>query len=409
MRFLFAVSIPFPEGRANTRRIHTIARELVKQGHHVTLLIPFARQTVPVYQVDGISVKWCYVPITDSQFTTSRGRIRMAVQLISRLKTLWWILLLSLRNQYDWLYLYQPGLDGLLAAAIARMTGHRVCSEYVDKISPTDYQSWSLMPIYYGLLVGDLLVPRLSSQLLVISSTLKQQYIKRAPQVPILIVPTVVDVATFSQGDPRRYRCQLGIDDRPLIVFTGSFTRPQGVGNLIRAMARVRMAHPRAYCVIAGGSMAYDCDDVDALIAEHNLQGCVQNLKQLPLSDVLDLLAAADCFVVPKLDDPVNHAGFSTKLAEYLAAGKPVVASAVGEIVHYFRDGETAVLCRPGDAADLAEMIIKVLDQPEWARRIGQAGKRLAEDIFDITPIIRRMTLTLQLQLQEHASTARRE
>jgi glycosyltransferase involved in cell wall biosynthesis len=160
---------------------------------------------------------------------------------------------------------------------------------------------------------------------------------------------------------------------------------------LVEAMAQVVRTHPSARLLIAGGSKAASRDDVDALIEKFGLRKHARNLGQIGRLDVIDLLAAADVCAVPKLDDPVNHAGLSTKLAEYLAAGKPVVVSRVGDVAHYLSHMENAVLCHPGDADDLAAAIRLLLSDPDLAHRIGAAGRSLAEREFDVGVNVRRL------------------
>ena len=109
LRVLFAVNMPFPEGRANTRRLRTIAQTLACLGHEVTVLLPFARTPQPkVSLVDGYRVERSLVPSTSSTFLHENGRVRLAVQVNAH----------SVAGDhgglraglYDWLYLYQPGM-----------------------------------------------------------------------------------------------------------------------------------------------------------------------------------------------------------------------------------------------------------------------------------------------------------
>lgn len=396
MRILFAVSVPFPEGRANTRRIHTIAREIVNQGQQVSLLIPFARQPGSGFErINGIHVNWCYVPKSVERLKSKSGRVRFGVQILSRIRFLFRFWRLSLRDEYDWLYLYQPGLEGLLAACIARLTGHRVCSEYVDELSSDGYPGFLWKIIYLTLMIADMCVPRLSSVIFVISSTLERRYRQMASQAQIVLLPTLVDIRSFQAGDPNRYRNELGMLDSKLVVYTGSFTKPQGVRNLIEAMSLVVQEHKDARLVIAGGSLAYESDDVPALIKQFSLSEKARYLGLLTLREVIDLLASAYIFVVPKLDHVVNHAGFSTKLAEYLAAGKPVVASSVGDIPHYLHHGVDALLCEPGNVRELAASISLLLSDNELANRIGKQGQTLAQEVFDVKCNVARMIAVL--------------
>lgn len=392
MKVLFAASIPFPEGRANTRRIHTIAKEMVSQGQEVSLLIPFARHPGPsTSEIDGIQVDWCYVPRSVESLITKAGYVRFSVQIISRILFMFTFICRSLTNKYDWLYLYQPGLEGLMAAAIARVTGHRVCSEYVDKLSTDDYPGFFRKCIYITLQIADLVVPRMSSVIFVISSELERRYRKLSPHAKISILPTIVDSDLFKTGNPERYRQEFGLINSKVIVYTGSFTRPQGVKSIVEALLLVVKEHPSARLLIAGGSMSPDSDNISDLITEYNLSKYIVYLGVLNLHDVIDLLAAADLFVLPKLNHVLNHAGLSTKLAEYLAVGRPVVASSVGDVPLYLQNEVHALLCEPGNVQELASNICKLLSNDALAKQIGKQGQLLASEVFGVKPNVSRV------------------
>ena len=69
-------------------------------------------------------------------------------------------------------------------------------------------------------------------------------------------------------------------------------------------------------------------------------------------------------------------------MGEYLASGRPVVTNAVGEIDRFLADGKTALIAPPGDQDAFARKIEQALTDPAAARRIGLAGKRVAEQHF---------------------------
>ncbi len=396
LRFLFATNIPFPEGRANTRRIRTVARELARQGHQVTILLPFARKHQAKSQIiEGIQVEWCIAPQTDNVFLKTNQRVKLSVQFLSRcrwLKRLWQK---SKKKEYDWLYLYQPGFDGLLAAVIARYFGRKVCSEYVDLLSAEGYQGLLLGLIYKLQLIADHKVPALSHQMLTISSLLAQVYHQRNPHSSMLNFPILVDTVRFGAGDQYRSRQKLDIKKRFVITFTGSFSRPQGLRVLIEAMAKVVIRYPDVMLLIAGGSLAGDADDADQLINQYGLKANTLNLGMLDEIDIINLQAASDILVMPKIDDPLNHAGLSTKLSEYLASGKAVIASDVGDVSKYLIHEKHALLVPPGDSNALEEAILRLLVNPKLRKLLGTNGRQAAINYFDIRVNVRHLVEAL--------------
>ena len=96
-------------------------------------------------------------------------------------------------------------------------------------------------------------------------------------------------------------------------------------------------------------------------------------------------MADLDVFVLPSLWE-----GFGLVLVEAMAAGRPVVASAVGPIPEIVVDGVTGLLVPPGDPAALAEAIIRVLQDPELASAMGRAGRARVERELRVDTMVAR-------------------
>jgi len=399
MKIIFATSVPFPEGLSSTRRIRIILAGLAAQGHEVTLLLPYAREVrEPEVVFEGYRVVWCEVPASESDGLSINQRGSFLVQIRSRLKWLYRVLDFSLtRGAYDWLYIYQPGPDALVAAVIARLTGHCVVSEFVDILTSNWFLTWKMQLYYRMWSIACYLTPKLSQLILVISTMLETRYRALAPNASFLLLPTLVNVQAFQKGDSSRYRLKFDFNDNKIIAYTGSFSKMQGVSNLVYAMKVVSEHHPEARLLLAGDWVGSDIsDDIPSLIKELQINNSVIYVGCLSQEEVIDLLASADILVLPKLDDPVNHAGLSAKLGEYLATGKPVVASRVGDVSRYLQHDKSAMLCTPGNIEDLAYGISRLLDDEDLAGRIGRAGQRVAIEYFDVEPNIHRLEEAMQ-------------
>lgn len=391
MRIVIVGFADFPDGRAQARRIHMIAKEMVAQGHQVSVLIPFAMRPGPAYgEVDGFDVNWCYVPSSSDEID-SRGRMRMKGQILSRTRLLVKLLRMSLRRDYDWLYLYTPGIEGMLAALMARITGRKVASEYCDERWREPNPGVALRILYFTFTVADTWTPRLSDIIFVISALLEEKFRRIAPGVKVMRIPVLVDTQLFRTGDRAGFRKRLGLSDCKVVAYAGTFWVVEGVAKLIEAMSLVGQEHSDARLVIAGGRSTSASDDVPALVGRFGLSDKAILLGHIKLSEVVDLLAAADVLVVSKIDHLANRAGLATKLAEYLAAGRPVVASNIGDVSLYLRHNEHALLCEPGNARELAESISTLLSDPSLADRLAEQGRRVAVEAFDTRSNVERM------------------
>ena len=389
MRIVIIGFADFPEGRGAARHLHMMAKGMVAKGHQVSVIIPFAVRPGPTRQnLDGFDVTWCYVP---RSARGSRERVVVKGYILSCIKLVGKLLVMSLQRQYDWVLLNHMGLEGVLIAIIARMTGRKVASEYVDihcsRASPTLAQR----VFDFSVSIANIWLPRLSSVVFVISTMLEERLQRVAPRVMVVRVPPMIDVKLFAAGDGKGFRERRGLSEHKLVVYTGSFWVVEGVAKLIEAMSVVAQEHGDAKLVIAGRASSFETDDVEALIEQYGLADRTVLLGEIPLRDIIDLLAAANILVVSKIDHVVNRAAVPIKLAEYLAAGRPVVSSSISDIPLYLRHRETALLCEPGNVRELAEGIGTLLSDKDLADKIAEQGQKLASEVFDIMPNTERM------------------
>src|SRR5205807_5254955 len=96
----------------------------------------------------------------------------------------------------------------------------------------------------------------------------------------------------------------------------------------------------------------------------------------VPYTDMPAYLAACDVLVSPhgRQADGGEFFGSPTKLFEYMAAGRPIVASAVGQIAEVLRDEQSALLVPPDDPQALCKAIVRLVDDAFFRARLAQAA-----------------------------------
>ena len=181
-------------------------------------------------------------------------------------------------------------------------------------------------------------------------------------------VPMGVDLGLFRPRSRLEARAALGIGRGERVPLSVGRIEPfKGTDVLVRAVALLR---ERARVLIVGGRE--DEPGVAWLRNEARMNG-VSNLfdwrAAVPQSDLPAYYAAADVCVVPSL-----HELFGLVALEAMACGIPVVASDAGGLRELVRHGETGLLCKPGDAAALAEALDALLSNASLAQRMGAAG-----------------------------------
>jgi glycosyltransferase involved in cell wall biosynthesis len=103
--------------------------------------------------------------------------------------------------------------------------------------------------------------------------------------------------------------------------------------------------------------------------------------------DVRELLACADVIVLPSLAE-----GLPLAVLEAMAAHRPVVATAVGDVTDAIRTGETGILVQPGDSGALVSAIRELLADSELAARLGDAAAAYGRRHFTAADMVARVT-----------------
>jgi glycosyltransferase involved in cell wall biosynthesis len=153
--------------------------------------------------------------------------------------------------------------------------------------------------------------------------------------------------------------------DQLLIACVGRFVNFKGFKYVVRAAARLKTLIPGMAIVIAGDGPLRS--ELEREIRDREVESIVRLLGWR--TDIGDLMAAADIFVMPSLGE-----GFGLVLLEAMAQRTPVVATRSMSVPEIVIDGVTGCLVEPADDADLARGIEQLARNPELRRRMGEAG-----------------------------------
>jgi glycosyltransferase involved in cell wall biosynthesis len=207
------------------------------------------------------------------------------------------------------------------------------------------------------------------------------------PPRKVVDVPNGIDTDAFARADPalvaERRAELLGGAAGPLVMAVGNLLPSKGHVHLIEAARLLATCFPGLRVAIVGRPEEAE-PMVRAAIAENGLEGRVTLLGQR--RDVAALLAAADLFTLPSLWE-----GLPLALLEAMAAGRPVVATAVGGVPYVLKDGETGRLVAPGDVPGLAAAMGDLLDDPAEARRLALAGQAHVRAVYGAPAWVRRL------------------
>jgi glycosyltransferase involved in cell wall biosynthesis len=261
---------------------------------------------------------------------------------------------------------YRPNLQGRLAALPLREDGMRVVAHYHSAHDDKRDEE--------GTLTLERALTAVTDRVIACSGAAGDHVAELlgVPPERLTVVPNAVDTERFARGDRAAARAALGIPDgRRAVALVGRIDDQKGQDDYVRAAPLVRAAHPDALLLLVGSTAK---DDVAAPIRDLIGAEGVEDVVRFTgyVDDMPGLYAAIDVLAAPSRSE-----GFGLMLVEAMAAGVPIVASAVGAIPEVVGDGP-ALLVPPRDPAALAAAINRVLDDADAARAMAAAGRERA-------------------------------
>lgn len=203
------------------------------------------------------------------------------------------------------------------------------------------------------------------------------------PEQRVLLTPTGVDLDAFAEpADATTLRRRLGLDGRFVVGWVGSFRAFHAIEQAVEAAATV----PGAALLLVGDGP--ERSRIERLANDLGVPATFTGT--VPHHDLPAHLAAMDVGVVLAPHAAPFHYS-PLKLAEYMAAGLPVVAPAVGQLTERLTDGVDALLVPPHDPQALGEALRRLRDDPEERARLGKAARAAAEDRWSWDHQVRRV------------------
>jgi glycosyltransferase involved in cell wall biosynthesis len=158
----------------------------------------------------------------------------------------------------------------------------------------------------------------------------------------------------------------------PVVGFVGTLKPWHGLEVLVEAAALLKAQGLQFSMLLVGDGPERAA--LETALAERGLAAQVELTGAVDPAEIPGLLARMDVAVAPYPD--LEDFYFSPlKVMEYMAAGRAVVASRIGDIDGLVRHGETGLLCPPGDAAALAEALARLIRNPAQRTRLGRAAR----------------------------------
>jgi glycosyltransferase involved in cell wall biosynthesis len=218
-----------------------------------------------------------------------------------------------------------------------------------------------------------------AERIFVVSEVERQNLLRAGvPDEKIIVNPNGVDTETFCPGGGAAARRDLAIaGDETLCGFVGTFGPWHGGLTLAKAIASLPADSGVRFLLIGAGRFR---DEVEQIIHTAGKDKQVIFAGHVDHEKVPALLDACDILLSPHvpLADGSDFFGSPTKLFEYMAMGKAIVASRLGQIGNVLTHEETALLVEPANVNELSAAIVRLANSPELRARLGAAARRVA-------------------------------
>ena len=192
-------------------------------------------------------------------------------------------------------------------------------------------------------------------------------------------VPT--DLYAFPKTPRAEWRAKEGFSKSEILFgCVARFAPQKNHARLLEAFMRGPASDPRAHLVLAGGGELLEQTKEQA-----NSLGLGNRVHFLGVrTDVPDLLGAMDAFVLSS-----DYEGNPLSVLEAMAAGLPIVSTAVGGVPELLENGKEGFIVPAGDVSALASSMVFLADHPSVRQSMGAAAAFRAKQQFDVSAMVR--------------------
>lgn len=227
------------------------------------------------------------------------------------------------------------------------------------------------------------LARRLADRVVAVSAAVRDELVARFGARPerVVVIPNGVDLERYRAGSGRQQaRRDLGLPEGAFVAGAAGRMLPvKAFDRLLAAVPTLRRDGLPVHLALAG-----DGPQRRRLEEQARRLGIASSVSFLGVrGDMATFFAAVDAFVLPSLRE-----GSPRALLEAMAAGRPVVASAVGGVPEIVEDARSGLLVPPGSSDDLAAALARLAADPALALGLGAAARQRVEDHFSLDAMV---------------------
>lgn len=353
----------YAEGTPGMNRVLAYAKAMGSLGHEVHVIFFFSDSVItnPLKDCIGVTVH------TLSNVESYGNKLFAFVSALIRFS--------HFLKKSDYVFVY--AVSGFLSIVLSALSksAHVFC-EITEH--PDIYKKRRIQIVHYINKNISLCCLRHVDGVFVISKQL-QLYYQRQGIKHVQISNMFVDFSRFENILP------ILNTEEPIIAYCGTVSKHKdGVDILVQAFQLFASTHPR-YKLMIIGPMQYEGlqNELTQLCTDSQISERIIFTGKVAANEMPALLCRASMLALSRPDSLQAQNGFPTKLGEYLATGRPVVVTRVGDIPVFLEDKVSAFLVEPNNIQAFADALSLAADDEMLSKKVGLEGRRVAMQHFN--------------------------
>lgn len=379
----FVTVADLPEGWGRTGRLRTLVGALTGMGHKVQIWNEHSLESSGIEKPSGTLCGGTYEYVLGTVerkkgFGSISLKLKAVREILSRIRN-------AVRNGGLDLIIFNhlAFYDIYPITRLAQRLGIPTVQCYEDeRMELVLKHNISLSQKIFGLnsWAADHWCSGMADQLWVISSYLRDKYAKlsRHPE-RVHIVPTIIDCEEWSMPEESPA-------SPPLILYSGGFGEHEDIEKIAQSLGFLKQwGVPFRMLFLGANPQLRRVQELQKSLQALQIQELVELRGFSPTAVVKQCIAQANVLMNLRTNSTWSRSGLSTKLSEYLASGRTVFTTDIGDNARYVENGRSAVVVSPDAPAEqVARSLQEVLQDPKLRHRLGKGAREAALEHFHV-------------------------
>ena len=365
MNIIFICNQPYPTGMAGTKRIRLFAENLADNKANVNVFI-FAKSN-GLNNSSGLFNKVKYQLVNFKYIHSILGNKYLNQQLVN----------LYDKRKKNIIYIYGGlNIETVKLLSFASNLGYKIVTDLVEDYSMHNEKIRFRLALRYKIntFINRKMISYVSG-FIVISYFLKKKLESyKIDNNNIQLIPISAE-NLFHKYNKIQKR------DNFRFLYTGTYGVKDGIVFMLDAYKKLFNKHPNIELILTGktGRISKNYEYLKNLDANYN----IRFLGKIPEDEYYNFLQDSDALLMTRIGSKYANSGFPFKLGEYLATGKPVIATDISDVKLYLRNKIDIILANPSDADSLYKAMDYTLLNYQKCIKIGQNGRNAALKYFN--------------------------